>query len=72
MESSELKSRIGACISRARKRRGLTLEKLAYEAGVSKGNLSDIESGKKDPRASTLFALAEALDTHVSNLLKDV
>ena len=62
---------LGERISKQRKKRGITLEKLAYEMGISKGNLSDIEHGKRDPRYSTLKAIAEGLDMHISQLLKD-
>ena len=63
---------LGQRIARLRKRRGMTLERLAYEMGISKGNLSDIEHGKKDPRYSTLRAIAEGLEISVSQLLKDL
>jgi len=38
--------------------------------GISKGNLSDIEHGKRDPRYSTLSAIAEGLEIPLSQLLK--
>ncbi|OYZ24309.1 MAG: hypothetical protein B7Y39_01250 [Bdellovibrio sp. 28-41-41] len=63
---------LGSRISSERRKKGLTLEKLAYGAGLSKGNLSDIENGKKDPRYSTLLTIAEGLDTSISKLLKDL
>lgn len=63
---------LGARISTERRKKGLTLEKLAYEAGLSKGNLSDIENGKKDPRYSTLLTISEGLEVSVSKLLKDI
>jgi len=61
---------LGERISSLRKKRGTTLEKLAYEMGISKGNLSDIEHGKRDPRYSTLSAIAEGLEIPLSQLLK--
>ncbi len=63
---------LGSRISSERRKKGLTLEKLAYGAGLSKGNLSDIENGKKDPRYSTLLRIAEGLDASISKLLKDL
>jgi transcriptional regulator with XRE-family HTH domain len=62
---------LGQHISKERKKRGITLEKLAYEVGISKGNLSDIERGKRDPRYSTLKAIAYGLEVSVSQLLKN-
>lgn len=69
-EKDEILSRLGHKISVERKKKGITLEKLAYEMGISKGNLSDIESGKKNPTFFTLKAIAEGLSTTISNLLK--
>ncbi len=63
---------MGQKISVERKKRGITLEKLAYEMDISKGNLSDIEHGKKDPRFSTLKAIAEGLEIPLARLLKDI
>lgn len=63
---------LGQRISVERKKRGITLERLAYEMDISKGNLSDIENGKKDLRYSTLKAIAEGLDVPMSKLLKDL
>jgi XRE family transcriptional regulator, fatty acid utilization regulator len=62
---------LGMKISAERKKRGITLEKLAYEMGISKGNLSDIEHGKRDPRYTTLQAIALGLEVPISKLLKD-
>lgn len=63
---------LGERISKQRKKRGITLEKLAYEMGISKGNLSDIERGKRNPRYLTLRAIAEGLEISVSQLLWDL
>lgn len=68
----ELTKALGQRIAKERKKRGITLEQLAYEMEISKGNLSDIENGKKDPRYSTLVAIAEGLNTHLSRLIKDL
>lgn len=38
---------------------------------ISKGNLSDIENGKRDPRLSTLVAIAEGLGLKLTQLLRD-
>jgi len=55
-------------ISDMRKSRGLTLEKLAYENDISKGNLSDIENGKRNPSLATLVKIANGLDCKVKDL----
>ena len=53
-----------------RKEKGLTQEKLAYESGMSKGYLSEIEAGKKSPTVRILEKLAETLEVSPSRLLK--
>ena len=63
---------IGARINQLRRKKGKTLEKLAYEMNISKGNLSDIEHGKRDPRYSTLKAIADGLGVSISELLKGI
>lgn len=52
-----------------RKFRGLTLEKCAERSGMSKGNLSNIETGKTGYNQATLEALAEALQCDPVDLL---
>jgi len=42
--------------------RGLTQQKLADQAGISKSYLSQIESGKRQGTVETLTAIARALD----------
>ncbi len=71
MSDEEQLKNLGKRIGALRRKRGITLEKLAYEMGISKGNLSDIENGKRDPRYTTLRAIAEGLDISVSQLLKE-
>lgn len=46
----------------ARKRRGMTMVKLATDAGISARSLSAYESGSQQPATGTLLALANALD----------
>ena len=57
-----LNIQVGNRITQLRQERGLTLEKLAYGSGISKGGLSEIERGLKEPRLSTLVKLCETLD----------
>ena len=44
------------------------MEKLAYGSGISKGGLSEIERGMKEPRISTLIKVAECLDVSLRDL----
>lgn len=52
-----------------RERRGWSLRQLGERSGVSYVNISNIESGKLDPRLSTLERLARALKISVRDLL---
>lgn len=48
---------------------GLTVEKLAYEAGLrSKGYLSDIEKGLARPTVTTLLLIADRLEVELLDL----
>ncbi|MDR1997433.1 MAG: helix-turn-helix transcriptional regulator [Candidatus Margulisbacteria bacterium] len=55
-------------IKKLRERQALTLEKLAYENDISKGNLSDIENIKRSPSLATLIKIANGLDCRVRDL----
>jgi transcriptional regulator with XRE-family HTH domain len=68
----EILHRLGEKIRKERKKRGITLEKLAYEMGLSKGNLSNIEKGLRDPRFITLRAISAGLGVTLSQLMKDL
>ncbi|MFN8845402.1 MAG: helix-turn-helix domain-containing protein [Bdellovibrionales bacterium] len=57
---------------RRRRRRQMTIEELSTKMSISKGNLSDIEAGKKDPRYSTLLAISEGLGITISTLLREL
>lgn len=57
----ELAKQLGKRISGVRREKKMTSEKLAYEAGISKGYLSDVENGKKLPSIKVLAELAEVL-----------
>ena len=69
MESEELLTRLRDQISKCRKAKGLTREKLAYGVGLSKGTISKIENGCRDIRFSTLYKIAESLDIKLKELV---
>lgn len=56
-----MKKAVGQRMREARKARGLTTAEVAKAAGISQGNYSDMEGGRKSPSIRTLAALAEAL-----------
>ena len=51
---------IPAFLRRQRNQRRLTLENLSAKVGMSPQHLSEIESGKRDPRLSSIERMAEA------------
>ncbi|MDR1996910.1 MAG: helix-turn-helix domain-containing protein [Candidatus Margulisbacteria bacterium] len=59
---------VGQRIAELRKKKGLTLEKLAYENDLSKSTLSRIECGKVDARISNLERIAAGLDISLKEL----
>lgn len=64
----DIGKQLGKRLTVVRKKKGMTAEKLAYENGISKGYLSDIESGKKVPTVKMLARLAAALGVPVRDL----
>ncbi|MCW3096516.1 MAG: transcriptional regulator, family [Chthonomonadaceae bacterium] len=70
MENQET---IGQRIKARREERGLSLSALADLAKVSRGYLSQIESGDvENPSAAVLFRIAKNLGTSVAKLLGEV
>ena len=52
---------IPAFLRRQRNQRRLTLEMLSAKVGMSPQHLSEIESGKRDPRLSSIERMADAM-----------
>jgi transcriptional regulator with XRE-family HTH domain len=65
-------SAIANSIKTLRRRREMTLEKLAELTTMDKGYLSRIERGQKSPSVGTLLKIAEALNVQVSQLFGEV
>jgi transcriptional regulator with XRE-family HTH domain len=60
---------VGARLREARRTQGLTLRGLAQSLGISASLLSQVETGKSQPSVSTLYAIANALDLSLDELL---
>lgn len=54
-----------------RKRHGWTIDQLADVSGISRGFISQLENGRRQPSAATLVALSDALDTPLAALIED-
>ena len=70
-EAQELKRRVGENLVRLRKRRGLSLERLAALSGVSRAMLGQIEAGESTPTIALLWKVARGLDVRFADLLGD-
>jgi len=60
---------VGNALRRLRAERGLSLDKLAYESGVSRAMLSQIELGRSTPTITVLWRIARALGVPFASLL---
>ena len=62
---------IPANLVRYRKAKGITMQQIANDIGISRQAYSAIESGKSVPKSGTLVALAEAMGLSVPDILAD-
>jgi len=62
---------IGENISRIRKKRGLTINKLGYMCDIEKSNLIPIEKGRINITIKTLVKIAKALNANLQDLIKN-
>ena len=62
---------VGKRIREARAAQGLSLEQLARLTGISGPALSLIETGKRDPRLTTLKRIADALRAPLATIIAD-
>ena len=67
----EVLVQVGSAIRRTRQDSGLNLQELARLSGISISALSLIETGKRDPRLSTLDKIAKSLNTTVRSFFGD-
>ena len=62
--------RLAMRLKRLRKVRKMTQEQLAGRAGLTRGYVARLETGRHDPALSTLEKLAKALRVKVADLLE--
>lgn len=63
---------LGDVLRDLRMQRGMTLREVSAEARVSLGYISEIERGQKEASSELLASLCAALDTPLSDVLRDV
>lgn len=59
---------LGSNIAKVRKARGYSQDRVCLEAGLSRGALSKIESGRVEPKVSTLALIAITIEVSLSKL----
>ena len=67
--NSEPGAAVGARVRALRAERGLSLSALAAAAGIGKGSLSELETGRRNPTLDTLYALAGPLGVPLASLV---
>lgn len=61
---------LGRNVRREREARGLSQEQLAFEAGMKRSYLSELERGLRNPSVRALGRIAEALGVSPPTLLR--
>lgn len=69
-EESLCLQKVGRKIGQFAAKRGVSIERLAYEGEVSKGYLYDVVKGKGNPSLTILMRIATALEIPITALLK--
>ncbi len=71
-KKAKILRRIGLSIRRERKKQGLTLEVLSFQAGLNDKHLWKIENGWVELRAITLIRIFYTLDLDMDTTLKRI
>ena len=61
---------VGDRIRETREHKGINQDRLAEKANISKGFLSDIENGKRNPSSDNLLRIANVLGASLDYLMK--
>lgn len=69
IEPGDLAPVVGKNLKRLRTERGLSLERLAQQSGVSRAMLGQVELGQSAPTINVLWKMARALDVPFSALI---
>ncbi len=63
-------NRLAKNLKRARKKRGITQEELAYKSGLALSQIARIETGKLNSSICTIYALLQALEAEANELFE--
>jgi transcriptional regulator with XRE-family HTH domain len=69
VKDTRLVKQVALRLQNLRQERGLTLEKLAFEADMELTQVHRVLNGTHDPQLTTLDKVAKALGTNLSELL---
>lgn len=67
--ANEVVKQVAQNVRDLRKKQGLTMSELSRRSGLSKGALSQLESGQSNPTVETLWVLSEALSVPFGDLI---
>ncbi len=67
-----VRQEIGDVLRDVRLQKALTLRQVAGRASVALGYLSEVERGQKEASSEVLASVAEALDTPISVIMREV
>jgi len=70
--ASDICTLVGQRIRKFRKKKGWRQIDLAQHSGVHEVHISDLERGAREAGLRTLYALAQALEIRLSELLKGI
>ena len=67
-----VRQEIGDVLRDFRLQKGRTLRQVASKASVALGYLSEVERGQKEASSEILASVADALDTPISTIMREV
>ena len=67
-----LQRKTGAAIRALRRRKGISQEKLALDAGIGRRYLSDVENGRRNVSLETIEKLAGFFGMEASELVREI
>ena len=70
MTDEELLEKLGQRIKQLRSEKGMSQIALAVELNYEKSNMSRLESGRINPKITTLYNVAKALEISLQDLVK--
>lgn len=68
----ELTIKLGNKIRLLRKKKGWTIEDLAFEADLNRNYIGDLERGLRNPTLKVLEKVAKAFEISIQELLADI